>query len=151
MEFNWIDSFELCKTLKASFIKDDFDKLEALVRMIVNRCYYSSFRLLSKHLKDKGIYEYDNKNPTKSSHEDIISNLKDFVATLEKSINKKRYKRIINYLIFLKIQRKRVDYNDISLNEPIIMLNDCINNAEKILYLINVIENNLPYNYEKEN
>lgn len=151
MEFNWSYSLELYKELiNLSENQKDINTIESLARMIINRCYYSSFNLLSQHLKKEGIYEYDKKNPKKDSHSELAEKLNDFKDSLDKGNKKKRYSRIIPLLYTLKKNRIRADYNNIILPNPIIEANSCIYYAEKIFYYINAIENNLVYNWKLE-
>lgn len=155
-DFDWMESLELIKKLSEENLKEDSLYLEAFSRMLVNRAYYSSFNKVSKHLNEFDIYKYDKKNATKSSHNDLISELIDISEKtdhpkyIKDKNSRKRYKKIKNLLTKLKDNRKRVDYNDSKLEEPIIMANDSIKLAKDIFDRIKWIETNEPYNHEIE-
>lgn len=158
MIFDWNDSLNFCTELKEKYIKEEYDKLEAVSRTIINRAYYSAFNKLSKHLKDSNIYQYNKHNPTKSSHKDIIEKLEDVIDInspsnkdyISNKDSRKRYNKIIRLLKSLKENRKLADYDDTCLESPIKIVNDCINNAKQVFTFIDAIEKNLPYDYKNE-
>jgi uncharacterized protein (UPF0332 family) len=156
IEFDWTESLKLIETLSKNYLKEDSIHLEAFVRMLVNRSYYASFHKISKHLKDNNIYKYDKNNATKSSHDDLISELRDISEKtyhpkyIQNQISRKRYKKIMNLIKRLKKNRKRVDYDDSKLEETIEIANDSIKLAQDIFQRIKWIETNEPYNHEIE-
>lgn len=158
VEFNWEEYLQLCKDLEDLYLNKEKKNVEAIARLIVNRAYYSSFRKISQYLKQKKLYTYDNKTRSKSSHDDLILNLgyildpNNQINTnyIQDKVSRKRYRKIVDRLRQLKIVRHRVDYEDTSLEFPEKMIRDSISNLEKILSNLDAIENNTPYDHEKE-
>ncbi len=154
-EFDWLDSFEICIQLKNSYINKQNSKLEAMSRLIISRAYYSAFRKLTQHLRNQNIYLYDKKNPTKSSHKDVVSILNEITditknynkSYIDDKVTRKRYRKISKILPRLKNRRQIADYDDDILLNPITIVEDSLSDAKEIINRINLIENNMPYDH----
>lgn len=150
-DFDWKKLLELCDLLKPIYLDFNNSNQEAAARHVINRAYYSAFRKVCQHLRLKGIYDYDKNKGSFRSHSLITDLLIEIVSTpniptyIKNKDKRKRYRRISEQLIELKSYRKRADYNDDCIINPDLMAIRGIEIAEKILLLVDRVDNNCVY------
>lgn len=140
-EFNWNDTIEFCLELKSKYLREDNTLLEAVARTIINRSYYSAFRLTYNHLFENCLYQYDENSP--SSHKDMINELILLSKPRETGYYNKLYNKVSVKLFEMKKTRKLADYNETPLNFPKIQAQNILSIAQEIKILIDDIQKDI--------
>lgn len=143
-EFDWNETIQLCMELKSKYLLEDSTFFEAASRTIVNRSYYSAFRLATVHLIKNYGYSY---NPESiKSHDDLINKIYQISRARENMYSHVKYhdyEDISNKLKRLKILRKQVDYDETPLHLPKIIASNSLAISQEIINLIKIAQTDI--------